>query len=125
MKRGTDKKWTVTFDGDEVIISNKSANKTLIRQRSVNGLYPVKLEDLLQLGDDFAGIADAEMPSTDNRILWHKRLGHVHNNKLIESDRRNSIEGINLDKKYCRKKYRNAICKCNACMRAKITRKNF
>lgn len=125
MKSVTDKNCTVTFDGDEVIIRNKSTNKTLIRQRSVNGLYPVKLEDLLQLGDDFVGIADAEMPSTDNRILWHKRLGHVHNDKLIESDRRNLIEGINLDKKYFRKKHRNAICKCNSCMRAKLTRKNF
>jgi hypothetical protein len=125
MKSVTAKNCTVTFDEDEVIIRNKSTNKTLIRQRSVNGLYPVRLEDLLQLGVEFAGTAATETPSVNKCTLWHKRLGHVHNDKLIESDRRNLIEGINLDKKYFRKKYKNTICKCNTCMRAKLTRKNF
>ena len=35
----TDKNFTVTFDEDEVVIRNKSTGKTLIRQRSINGLY--------------------------------------------------------------------------------------
>jgi hypothetical protein len=95
MKSVTAKNCTVTFDEDEVIIRNKSTNKTLIRQRSVNGLYPVRLEDLLQLGVEFAGTAATETPSVNKCTLWHKRLGHVHNDKLIESDRRNLIEGIN------------------------------
>ena len=49
MKSITDRGCVVTFDNDEVVIRNKTTNKTLIRQRSVNGLYPVRLEDLLQL----------------------------------------------------------------------------
>ena len=96
MKSITDKNCTVTFDGDEVIIRNKSTNKTLIKQCNVNGLYPVRLEDLLQLGDDSAGATAEENTVSDKRILWHKRHGHVNNEKLIESDRRNLVKGINL-----------------------------
>ena len=52
MKSITDKNCTVTFDEDEVVIRNKSTGKTLIRQRSINGLYPVSIEDLLKLGNE-------------------------------------------------------------------------
>ena len=48
----TDKNCTMTFEEDEVVIRNKSTGKTLIRQRSINGLYPVSIEDLLKLGDE-------------------------------------------------------------------------
>ena len=104
MKSITDKNCTVTFDGDEVIIRDKASNKTLIKQRSVNGLYPISMHDLLGMGEPSITACATEAPSDDKCILWHKRLGHVHNDKLIESDRRGLLEGINLDKKYFRKK---------------------
>lgn len=125
MKSITDKNCSVTFDGDEVMITNKSTNKTLIRAKSINGLYPIRLEDLLLLGDEFAGTAAEEHSPVDKKILWHKRLGHVNDDKLLESDRRGLIEGINLEKKYFRNKHKKSTCKCNSCMKAKTTRKNF
>ena len=126
MKSITDKNCTITFDEDEVVIRNKSTGKTLIRQRSINGLYPVSIEDLLKFGDEpSAAVAVEELPADHQKILWHRRLGHVHNDKLIESDRRGLVEGINLDKKYFRKKYQKVICKCNTCLRSKLTQKNF
>ena len=130
MKSITDKHCTATFDEDEVVIRNKSTGKALIRQRSINRLYPVSLEDLLELGDEpsaaaAAAVAVEELPADHQRILWHRRQGHVHNDKLIESDGRGLVEGINLDKKYFRKKYQEAICKCNTCLWSKLARKNF
>jgi hypothetical protein len=77
MKSVTDKNCIVTFDGDEVIIRNKSTNKAVIKQRSVNGLYPVKLKDLRQLGAEFVGTAEVQTPAYNKCTLWHKRLGHV------------------------------------------------
>ena len=47
MKSITDKNCTITFDEDEVVIRTKSTGKTLIKQRSINGLYSVSIEDLL------------------------------------------------------------------------------
>ena len=93
--------------------------------RSTNGLCPVSIEDLL--GDKpSAAVALEELPAGHQRILWHRRLGHVHNNdKLIESDRRGLVKGFNLDKRYFRKKYLEALCKCNTCLQSKLTRKNF
>ena len=98
MKSITDKICTVTFDGDEVIIRDKVSNKTLIKQRSVNGLYPIRIHDLLGMGEPSMTACATEDPSDDKCIVWHKRLGHVHNDKLIEPDRRGLLEGINLDK---------------------------
>ena len=49
IKSITDKNCTITFHEDEVVIRNKSTGKTLIRQRSIHGLYPVSIEDLLKL----------------------------------------------------------------------------
>ena len=51
MKSITDKNCTVKFDGDEVIIRDNVSNKTLIKQRSVNGLYPIIIHDLLGKGE--------------------------------------------------------------------------
>jgi hypothetical protein len=61
--RNTDKTCTVTFDGDEVITRNKSTNKAVIKQRSVNGLYPVRLEDLFQLAAELQRQVDRIGPS--------------------------------------------------------------
>jgi hypothetical protein len=66
IKSVTDKTCTVTFDdGDEVIIRNQSTNKAVIKQRSVNGLYPVRLEDLFQLAAEFAGMLKYKLPQTN------------------------------------------------------------
>ena len=88
MKSIVDRNCTVTFDGDEVIIRDKASNKTLIKQRSVNGLYPIRIHDLLCMGEPTMTACATEAPSDDKCILWHKRLGHVHNDKHIDSDRR-------------------------------------
>jgi hypothetical protein len=74
MKRVTDKTCTVTFDGDEVIIRNKSTNKAVIKQRSVNGLYPVRLEDLFQLAAEFAGMLKYKLPQTTNAHFGRRDL---------------------------------------------------
>lgn len=59
MKNVTDKNCTVMLDGDELIKRNQTSNKTVIKQKTMNGLYPVRLDDSLQLEDEFTGI-DAE-----------------------------------------------------------------
>ena len=65
MKSITGKNCTITFDEDEVVIRNKSTGKTLIRQRSINGLHPVSIEDLLKLGDDPSAAVAVEEPPED------------------------------------------------------------
>ena len=88
--------------------------------------YLLSIEDLLKLGNEpSAAVAMEELPADHQRILLHRRLGHVYNDKLIESDCRGLVEGINLEKRYFIKQYEKAICKCNACLRSKLTRKNF
>ena len=84
-----------------MVIRHKSTGKTLIRQKSIHGLYPVSIEDLLKLGDgSSAAVAGEELPVDHQNILGHRRLDHVHNDKLIESDRRGLVEGINQDRRY-------------------------
>ena len=104
MKSITDRNCTVTFDGDKVIIRDKALHKTLIEQYSVNGLYPFSIHCLLGLGEISMTACATEAPFDDKCILWHRGLGHVHDDKLIESDRPGLLEGINLDKKYFRRK---------------------
>mmetsp|Transcript_18781 Transcript_18781/g.27137 ORF Transcript_18781/g.27137 Transcript_18781/m.27137 type:complete len:118 (-) Transcript_18781:62-415(-) len=72
MKSITDRGCVVTFDNDEVVIRNK-----------------------IQLGEESSAALE-EQGFDDQRILWHKRLGHVNYDKLTESDRRGLVDGINL-----------------------------
>ena len=115
----------MTFDGDEVIIRDKASNKTLIKQRSVNGLYPISIHYFLGLGKPSMTACATEAPSDDKCILWHKRLGHVHNDKLIESARRGLLEGINLDKKYFRDKKLKISASVTAVTEQNLPRKIF
>jgi hypothetical protein len=129
MKSITSRGYTVLFDNDEVIIRNKKTNHAeVLRQKSVNGLYAIDIDKILYLDEDLQVAATEECiaESTEEQdALWHKRLGHVHYDKLVECDRRGLVEGVNLDKKYFRKRHRGKRCKCNICMRAKLTRKSF
>ncbi len=49
-------------------------------------------------------IADSKME--DEVALWHKRLGHTHEDNIINADRAKLLEGVNLNNQYFRKKYK-------------------
>ncbi len=85
----------VWFDEDEIILTDKKSGEEIVREKAVNGLYPLDLKQLLYLKNApaEANLADSK---TDNKCeLWHRRLGHTHENKIIEADRTGLISGLN------------------------------
>ena len=70
MKSITNKNCAVTLDEDnKVIIRYKSTSKTLIRQRCINELYPVSIEDLLLVDEPSAAVAVGELSGDHKKML--------------------------------------------------------
>jgi hypothetical protein len=123
----TKKGYKVIFDEEEVTIVSKVTGDVALKGKAMNGLYAVDLAALLGPSGN-SEILLASSQTNDMANLWHERCGHVHEQKIVEADRRGLVKGINLNNKYFRKRWNQKNknrCVCNICAKTKLRRKSF
>ncbi|GJX60854.1 reverse transcriptase domain-containing protein [Tanacetum coccineum] len=69
--------------------------------------------NLNKVPDDFASVY-LSSSTVVNSSLWHARLGHLHNKRMLEMSKNDLIPAIDEN-----------LAKCNTCMLTKITRQPF
>jgi hypothetical protein len=93
------KGYKLTFDEDSVIIVSKATNDVVQTGRVVNGLYVIDLPALLgppsNVGDE---VMLASSSTQDMAQLWHERCGHMHEQKVVEADRRGLVKKVAKEK---------------------------
>lgn len=108
----TDRSNTVIFDKKKVEIIDKSGNMILIAKRR-NGLY--FLQELKDECSENAEIADEDKTKKVTKE-WHRKMGHLNINDLVECARKGIVRGM-ITQKFDKN------LTCDICLRSKITRK--
>ena len=88
-----------------------------------NGLYYMKLSDLLYLGNNDKANVMASTETDPIQIL-HERFGHVAHSTIYEACRTKLFEGVDLPRQCYNKKFK-CPSACHICNRVKVTRRSF
>lgn len=109
----TDRNLDVTFRKDHAVVIDREENVKLRADRIGNLYYLSK--------DERAGckkVSDNVPNAPKSLENWHRRLGHLNVQKLINTERSKAILGMHIDK-------RKEKMKCEVCLRGKMTRTPF
>jgi hypothetical protein len=87
---------------DYCTIVDRETDVTVIQTASINGIYVIYLNQLIQLQElklEQNLKMNAAIEEEDELKLLHKRTGHVNCSTLVEACRCKLVEGVNLPRK--------------------------
>lgn len=112
VKSATNKGKVVQFGHSKCWI--RDANGKLCGTGSlVNKMYQLNCETISQ--KEYASVASADQTGMD---LWHQRLGHTNGQRLKEISEKDSVSGLNIQKKA-------TLSFCEGCVEGKMQRQPF
>jgi hypothetical protein len=111
------------FSKKKIVVVDAVKNNIVAIGFRNNGLYYLKLSDLLYLGnDDRANVLVSS--ETDPIQILHERFGHVAHSTIHEACRNRLFEGVDLPRHCYNKKFK-CPSACHICNRVKVTRRTF